>query len=159
MVIFHYIRSKNKIHFSDVELFCKDLGELSSIVSTITAFIAANNASICLFNGQMGAGKTTIIRAVCANLGVIDNVSSPTFSIVNEYLTSKGASIYHFDFYRLKSEKEAYDIGVEEYFESGNLCFLEWASQIPSLVPTNHVEINISVLPDNQRVIKLTNHE
>ncbi|TAH19904.1 MAG: tRNA (adenosine(37)-N6)-threonylcarbamoyltransferase complex ATPase subunit type 1 TsaE [Cytophagales bacterium] len=142
-----------------MELFCRDLSELSSIALKITSFINANKAVVCLFNGQMGAGKTTLIKAVCAVLGVIDNVSSPTFSIVNEYLTSKGASIYHFDFYRIKSEKEAYNIGVEEYFESGNLCFLEWASQIPSLLPTNHIEINISVLTDNQRVIKLTNHE
>lgn len=107
----------------------------------------------------MGAGKTTIIKALCAHLEVLDNVSSPTFSIVNEYLTKSGESIYHFDFYRLKSEEEAYNIGVEEYFESGNLCFLEWASQIPSLLPANYIEIKISVLADNQRVIKLTNHE
>ncbi len=107
----------------------------------------------------MGAGKTTLIKAICAELGVVDNVSSPTFSIVNEYLTHKGVSIYHFDFYRLKSEREALEIGVEEYFDVGNLCFLEWASQIPSLVPPHHISIDISVLPDNQRVIKLSKHE
>jgi tRNA threonylcarbamoyladenosine biosynthesis protein TsaE len=150
---------KTAIYFLGVELFCRDLNELSSVASKIITFIEAHDSYICLFNGQMGAGKTTLIKAICSELGVVDNVSSPTFAIVNEYLTEKKQSIYHFDFYRLKSEKEAYDMGVEEYFEAGNLCFLEWASQIPSLIPPNHISIDISVLPDNQRLIKLSKHE
>jgi tRNA threonylcarbamoyladenosine biosynthesis protein TsaE len=107
----------------------------------------------------MGAGKTTFIKAICKNLGVIDHVSSPTFAIVNEYLTIKNKTIYHFDFYRLKNEREALEIGIEEYLDSGNLCLLEWASLISTLIPPTHIEINISVLPDNQRVIKLIKHE
>ncbi len=150
---------KTAIHFLGVELFYTDLNELPSVASKIITFIEAHHSSICLFNGQMGAGKTTLIKAICAELGVMDNVSSPTFAIVNEYLTAKEQSIYHFDFYRLKNEKEALEIGVEEYFEAGNLCFLEWASQIPSFIPPNHINIDISVLPENQRLIKLSKHE
>lgn len=103
----------------------------------------AGDSKIWLLNGEMGAGKTTLSKAICAELGVIDNVSSPTFSIVNQYLTQKDKTVYHFDFYRLKNEQEAFQIGVEEYFYSGNLCLIEWASKIPSFLPPTYTEINI----------------
>lgn len=119
----------------------------------------ADNDTIWIVDGQMGAGKTTLIKEICELLGVVDNVSSPTFSIVNEYLTELGKSIYHFDFYRLKNEQEAMDIGIEEYFDTDNLCFLEWASKIPTLIPSQNIHIKIEVLPDNQRVIKLNRNE
>jgi tRNA threonylcarbamoyladenosine biosynthesis protein TsaE len=140
-----------------LEIICKTLGELPKVASEIIKWV--ENEQICLVDGQMGAGKTTLIKAICEQLGVIDNVSSPTFSIVNEYLTHLGKSIYHFDFYRLKSEREAWDMGIEEYFDSGNLCFLEWSSQIPSFIPARHLHIQIHIVAENQRVIKLSKYE
>ncbi|SFF17098.1 tRNA (adenosine(37)-N6)-threonylcarbamoyltransferase complex ATPase subunit type 1 TsaE [Thermoflexibacter ruber] len=140
-----------------MELFCKALEELPTVAAQIVVF--AQEKKIWLFNGEMGAGKTTLIKAICEHLEVIDNVSSPTFSIVNEYLTKKNSTIYHFDFYRIKNEREVREIGIEEYFDSGNYCFLEWASLIPSLIPASYLNIDIELLANNQRVIKLRRHE
>ncbi|MCU0391850.1 MAG: tRNA (adenosine(37)-N6)-threonylcarbamoyltransferase complex ATPase subunit type 1 TsaE [Thermoflexibacter sp.] len=140
-----------------MELYCKSIDEISVIATNIINF--AGKERIWLFDGEMGAGKTTLIKAVCEQLGVIDNVSSPTFAIVNEYLTQKNERIFHFDFYRLKNEREALEIGIEEYFDSGNYCFLEWASLIPSLLPEKYIVININVLLDKQRVITLSRYE
>jgi tRNA threonylcarbamoyladenosine biosynthesis protein TsaE len=140
-----------------LELYCKSIDEISVIATNIINF--AGKERIWLFDGEMGAGKTTLIKAVCEQLGVIDNVSSPTFAIVNEYLTQKNERIFHFDFYRLKNEREALEIGIEEYFDSGNYCFLEWASLIPSLLPEKYIVININVLLDKQRVITLSRYE
>lgn len=95
-----------------------------------------------VFDGEMGAGKTTFIKYICKNLGVSDTVSSPTFSIVNEYQTSNN-TIYHFDFYRLNSEEEAHNIGIEEYFYSGNICLVEWAFKIPNLLPSKYLQVKI----------------
>src|ERR1700744_4853803 len=111
----------------------------------------AGNERIFLFYGEMGAGKTTFIKSLCQVLGSTDNVSSPTFSIVNEYLLPAGA-IYHFDFYRLKNQAEALDIGCEEYFYSGNYCFIEWPEKIPDLLPEHFVKIEISINDGNERV-------
>ncbi len=108
---------------------------------------------ILLFYGEMGAGKTTFIKAFCAALGVEDTVSSPTFSIVNEYHYPQGI-IYHFDFYRLKNQTEALDLGMEEYLDSGEYCLIEWPEKIPDLLPENYLKISIEVQPDQQR--KLT---
>lgn len=108
---------------------------------------------IFLFYGSMGAGKTTIINALCEYLQVEDSTSSPTFSIVNEYHSAIGP-IYHFDFYRLKSEEEALDLGYEEYFYSNNYCFVEWPEKIPNLLPLEAKEIHIKVLsPDSRKII------
>lgn len=111
------------------------------------------DCKIWLFEGEMAAGKTTLIKQICKNLGVKDVVTSPTFSLVNEYATSDSETIYHFDFYRIKHETEALDIGADEYFYSNNLCLIEWPSKIPSLVPKNHAEINIMHTGDNKRKI------
>jgi tRNA threonylcarbamoyladenosine biosynthesis protein TsaE len=108
-----------------------------------------------VFDGEMGAGKTTLIKQICACLGVRGHVTSPTFSIVNEYETEDKKVIYHFDFYRIKHETEALDIGVDEYFDSGNYCFIEWASQIPSLLPQKRVELKILVKDDHTRSITI----
>ncbi len=102
----------------------------------------------------MGAGKTTFIKAFCEALNVEDTVSSPTFSIVNEYRYPNGI-IYHFDFYRLKNQAEALDIGLEEYFDSGEYCLIEWPEKIPNLLPENYLEISLEVLPDQQRKLTL----
>lgn len=109
--------------------------------------------TIWLFDGQMGAGKTTLIREICKQLGVIDNVQSPTFSIVNEYITIDNNLIYHFDCYRLRNEIEAFDIGIEEYLDSGNLCLIEWYQKIASFLPSTYAQINIKEVENNKREI------
>lgn len=108
-----------------------------------------------LFFGDMGAGKTTLIKNLCMSLGVTDTVSSPTYSIVNEYVFPRG-KIYHFDFYRLKNETEALDMGYEEYLYNGNYCFIEWPEKISSLWPEEFVEVNIQVLNENERRVTAT---
>jgi len=100
----------------------------------------------------MGAGKTTLIKLLCACLGATDPVTSPTFSIVNEY-NCTGNKIYHFDFYRLKNQTEAFDMGYEEYFYSGAYCFIEWPEKIPDLLPEHHIKIQINVMLNNSRQI------
>ena len=95
------------------------------------------------FFGKMGVGKTTLIKEICVELGVEDNVCSPTFAIVNEYSDREGDPVYHFDFYRLKSVAEAYDIGYEEYFYSGRYCFTEWTEKIEELLPERYVRVEI----------------
>lgn len=95
------------------------------------------------FFGKMGVGKTTLIKELCAELGVEDNVCSPTFAIVNEYTSGEGEPVYHFDFYRLKSVAEAYDIGYEEYFYSGCYCFTEWTEKVEELLPERYVRVEI----------------
>jgi len=115
---------------------------------------SAGNKKVFAFYGEMGAGKTTLIKAICKHLGVNDTTSSPTFSIVNEYTSEKVKKIYHFDFYRLKNETEAMDIGCEEYFSSGNYCFIEWPEKIGSLLPQGVISVKISV-KNNARVIEV----
>lgn len=110
-----------------------------------------------LFHGNMGVGKTTLIKALAKHLGVKDATSSPTFSLVNEYLTNKNQSLYHFDLYRIKSEIEALDIGIDDYLYSGNWCFIEWPEKIPSLLPDNYTTIEITLDTDGKRCIRLTN--
>ena len=119
----------------------------------------ARHCPVWLFYGEMGSGKTTFIKRLCGELGVADTMSSPTFSIVNEYRTVDDKIIYHFDFYRIKNEAEAYDIGAEEYFYSGNLCFIEWPEKIPSLIPAEHVDVSITVENQNHRTIALSVHD
>ena len=115
---------------------------------------AAYGRNIWIFEGEMGAGKTTLIKAICKELGVIGHIQSPTFSIVNEYLSSSGKTIFHFDFYSIKNEIEALDFGIEEYFDSGNICLLEWAEKVESLLPNNCFKIKISLTDDLGRNIE-----
>jgi tRNA threonylcarbamoyladenosine biosynthesis protein TsaE len=111
---------------------------------------------IFAFYGGMGAGKTTFIKAVCAELGITDDVTSPSFAIVNEYaLPQPGKSLYHFDFYRIKRLSEVYDIGYEDYFYSGNPCFIEWPELIEDLLPDDVVRIHITVNPDESRTLQV----
>lgn len=112
-------------------------------------------APVWLFHGQMGAGKTTLIKEVCRQLGVDDAMSSPTFSIVNEYHTNQHGKVYHFDFYRLRQESEAFDIGTEEYFYSGSPCLVEWPEKIPSLIPDTVGEVTITVENETLRTIAI----
>jgi len=116
-----------------------------------------NPEKVILFNGDMGVGKTTFIKALSKALGVKDATSSPTFSLVNEYEAENGKLVYHFDVYRLKNEAEAYDMGIDEYLYSGEWCFIEWAEKIPSLIPQQHSIINIKLLGNGNRKLTLKN--
>ncbi len=118
----------------------------------------AKGELIWVLNGGMGAGKTTLSKAICAEMGVMDIVQSPTFSIVNEYLTLDEEVIYHFDFYRLEHPEEALAIGIEEYFDSGNMCLIEWPQKIGSLLPEEHLAIDIEDLGNEQREFTLIHH-
>jgi len=110
----------------------------------------ANGEKFFIFEGEMAAGKTTFIKVLCETLGVKDVVSSPTFSIVNEYESLNGP-IFHFDFYRLKNLQEAYDIGYEEYFYSGNICLIEWPSKVEELLPETYIKIAIEITGEHER--------
>ena len=128
------------------------LQELEEVAQKITA---QNLNKVILFNGEMGVGKTTLIKQLCKSLQVIGATNSPTFSLVNEYETATNHIIYHFDFYRLNNEVEALDMGIDDYLYSGNWCFIEWAEKIPNLIPESHSVISISLLPDGNRLLKL----
>ena len=104
-----------------------------------------NESDIIAFYGPMGAGKTTLIKNLCHKMGVTDEVNSPTFAIVNEYVTMEGESVYHFDFYRIKKLEEVYDIGYDNYFYSGNLCLLEWPEMIDPLMPDRFIRVEIAL--------------
>ncbi|HEY9543746.1 tRNA (adenosine(37)-N6)-threonylcarbamoyltransferase complex ATPase subunit type 1 TsaE [Prevotella sp.] len=106
------------------------------------------------FYGKMGAGKTTFIKAICEVLGVEDVITSPTFSLVNDYTDGEGQSIYHFDFYRIKKLEEVYDMGYEDYFYSGNLCLMEWPELIEELLPDDAVRVTITQLADGSRRVE-----
>lgn len=128
---------------------------LDQIQEVAEQILAQNPNKILLFNGEMGAGKTTLIKQLCKSLGIEDATSSPTFSLVNEYQTNDNQIVYHFDFYRLNHETEALDMGVDDYLYSGNWCFIEWSEKIPSLIPDDHSVITIELLPDGKRLLKL----
>lgn len=128
--------------------------KLDSIHQTAKEFIAAmGDNKVFLFYGSMGAGKTTFIRAICEELGVKESINSPTFAIINEYKSGNGDPIFHFDFYRINKEEEAFDFGYEDYFYSGNLCFVEWPEKIINLLPDDAVKVSIQELPDGSREV------
>lgn len=126
--------------------------DLDNLINELLSY--TKTYKIWAFYGQMGAGKTTLIRKICQKLDVIDNPSSPTFSIVNEYHTSSGNKLFHFDFYRINSLQEAFDMGYEEYFYSGHLCLIEWPEKIESLLPEKYLKIAIEV-HDKERIFTL----
>lgn len=132
------------------------LQDLESICQEIVK--CAGTENVWLFHGDMGAGKTTLIKALGKTLGVEDAMSSPTFALVNEYRTARERKIYHFDFYRIKNETEAYDIGVEEYLDSGEYCFLEWPDKIKNLLPAEHADIKITLDDNTHRTIAISIH-
>lgn len=130
---------------------------LAEINDAARAFVnAMGDNTIFAFYGKMGAGKTTFIKALCEVLGVSDVVNSPTFSIVNEYRSdTTGELIYHFDFYRIKKLDEVYDMGYEDYFYSGALCFIEWPELIEELLPGDAVRVDITEQPDGSRTVEM----
>ena len=105
------------------------------------------------FYGKMGAGKTTFVKAICEELGVDDVITSPTFAIINEYETPSNSPIYHFDFYRIKKLEEVYDMGYEDYFYSGSLCFIEWPERIEEILPDDAVRVSIAEQEDGSRTV------
>ncbi len=115
----------------------------------------AGSRRIFAFYGHMGAGKTTIIRAICTALGATDIVTSPTFTLVNEYKTTSGKSIYHIDFYRIKKAEEVFDFGIEEYFDSNSFCFMEWPELIESFLPPDTVRVRITVGGNGERILEM----
>jgi len=128
------------------------ISQLPTIASEIIAF--EPESRIFLFYGDMGAGKTTLIKSICECLGTTEPVTSPTFSIVNEYIGAND-KIYHFDFYRLKNQTEALDMGYEEYFYSGAYCFIEWPEKIAGLLPEHYISVRIMATGNNSRRVTI----
>lgn len=137
-----------------MDIHINNITELDSAAADIIKYAGDNR--LFLFYGEMGAGKTTLIKSLCAAVGVHDAVTSPTFSIVNEYQSESGP-VFHFDFYRLKDQSEAMDMGYEEYFYSGNYCFVEWPEKIASLVPDRYTGLRIQLQDNGGRQITIEN--
>jgi tRNA threonylcarbamoyladenosine biosynthesis protein TsaE len=132
------------------------LPELPEVAREIARLL--DQTRVWLFHGDLGSGKTTLIKALGNVLGVTDAMSSPTFSIVNEYECPQFEKVYHFDFYRIRSEAEALDIGIEEYFDSGYPCFIEWPEKLPSLLPESRGEVTITIENETNRTIAISLH-
>lgn len=129
-----------------------EIKSLKTINQTAQQFIdQIGDRTVFAFNGKMGAGKTTFIKAICETMGVKETVNSPTFSIVNEYEAADGRIIYHFDCYRINKIQEALDLGAEEYLYSGNLCFIEWSENIAPILPYSLVNVDIEELENGSR--------
>lgn len=137
-----------------MEIRIKDTEELEVAAREFAA--ALKGAPHLAFHGEMGAGKTTFISALCRVLGMEDEVTSPTFSIVNEY---RGADsrVFHFDFYRIETPEETLDLGLDDYFDSGDLCLMEWPENVADFLPDDVVDVNLRVEPDGSRVISWEN--
>ncbi|MFM8738620.1 MAG: tRNA (adenosine(37)-N6)-threonylcarbamoyltransferase complex ATPase subunit type 1 TsaE [Cytophagales bacterium] len=132
---------------------------ITHLAEVTSELIAAFDGFTCvLLEGEMGAGKTTLAKEIGRQLGVNETMASPTFSILNEYETEQGDSIYHFDFYRIQNETEAVDMGVEEYVDSGNLCLIEWPEKIPNLLPPIYFKIQLRQIDAQTREIRYGKH-
>ena len=132
------------------------LNELSIVAKEV---LANSKYKIVLFYGEMGSGKTTLIKEIVKQLNVSDNVSSPTFSLVNEYYTQNNESVFHFDFYRIEDETEALDMGVEEYFYSDNWCLIEWPNKVENLLPLKSTIITIHIDSSELRTLEISYNE
>ena len=130
-----------------------NLSELSDVAREI---LSQSKSKILLFYGEMGAGKTTLIKEICSLLDIEDKISSPTFSLVNEYKSRQGESVYHFDFYRIEDEEEAMDIGFEEYIDSDKWCLIEWPQNIENLLPLKSSAIQIQILENGNRSLTIS---
>ena len=133
------------------------IDSIDGIGEAARAFVAAmGDRKVFAFYGKMGAGKTTFIKAVCEEMGVADVITSPTFAIVNEYACEgSGQTIFHFDFYRIKKVEEVYDMGYEDYFYGGAVCFIEWPELVEELLPDDAVRVSIEERPDGSRLLTM----
>jgi len=138
-------------------LDCNRLSDLSYLAKEM--LLIGDGLKVWLFEGELGSGKTTLIKSICRILGSKDEITSPTFSLINEYLDGFNNELFHFDFFRIENEREAYEIGCEEYFYSGSYCFIEWPSKILSLIPEEYMEIQIQVGPDGSRKFDLKRYD
>ena len=123
--------------------------------AAVKFIIMTRGHKIFAFYGEMGSGKTTIIKSICKALGAHDTVTSPTFTLINEYKTSGGESLYHFDFYRIRKPEEVFDLGTEEYLSSGSYCFIEWPELAEWILPVDIVKVRITVKDDGQRILDI----
>lgn len=134
------------------------LEEIDKVAGDFIQYISESDlqSNIFAFYGKMGAGKTTFIKAICKVLGVKDIVNSPTFTIINEYRSSRGFPIYHFDFYRINRLQEAFDIGTEDYFAGNGLCLIEWPEKIAEILPEDHIKVTITTNEDLSRTVEIS---
>lgn len=134
------------------------LEEIDKVAGDFIQYISESDlqSNIFAFYGKMGAGKTTFIKAICKVLGVKDIVNSPTFTIINEYRSSRGFPIYHFDFYRINRLQEAFDIGTEDYFTGNGLCLIEWPEKIAEILPEDHIKVTITTNEDLSRTVEIS---
>ncbi|MDD4605897.1 MAG: tRNA (adenosine(37)-N6)-threonylcarbamoyltransferase complex ATPase subunit type 1 TsaE [Dysgonamonadaceae bacterium] len=136
-----------------MNILLKDLSDLNVVAQMFLNEMS--DRKVFAFYGEMGVGKTTFIKAICEALGVKETITSPTFAIVNEYKNEDGKPIFHFDFYRIKNLDEVYDFGYEDYFYSGNLCFIEWPELVETLLPDDVVKVQITVGDNEERLISI----
>jgi tRNA threonylcarbamoyladenosine biosynthesis protein TsaE len=136
-----------------MEILIKDKRHLFSAAKKLLEY--CGNNKIIAFYGAMGAGKTTFIKAICEVLGAVDIVSSPTFTLVNEYKTIKGEILYHIDFYRIKKQEEVFDFGIEEYLYGNSYCFMEWPELVEGILPPETVNVKITVDENQQRILSI----
>ena len=134
-----------------MKILIKDKRYLTAAAKKLLKYTGENK--LFAFYGSMGAGKTTLIKAICKVLGAIDIIRSPSFTIVNEYITSKGESLYHIDFYRIKKQEEVFDLGIEEYLTGDSYCFMEWPEIIREILPPGTISISITVDENEQRIL------
>jgi tRNA threonylcarbamoyladenosine biosynthesis protein TsaE len=137
-----------------MEILIKDKRHLISSAKELLKYAGDNK--IFAFYGAMGAGKTTIIKAICEVLGATDIISSPTFTLVNEYKTSDGETLYHIDFYRIKKQEEVFDFGVEEYLTGSSYCFMEWPELVDEILPPETIKVRIAVHDNEQRTLRIS---
>jgi tRNA threonylcarbamoyladenosine biosynthesis protein TsaE len=137
-----------------MEIIIKDKKHLAEAAAKFLRYYG--DKRIFAFYGSMGAGKTTIIKAICKALGAVDLVSSPTFTLVNEYRTSDGEALFHIDFYRIKKQEEVFDFGIEEYLDGKSFCFMEWPELVEEILPSDTVCVRISVGEDEQRILLIS---
>jgi len=135
----------------NAEYIAQSEADLASIAKRM--LLGFGSKKVILFYGEMGVGKTTLIKILCQQLGVEEPTNSPTFSIVNEYLSNQKKTIYHFDFYRIEKEEEVFDMGYEDYFYNNSFCFIEWPEKIPNLLPQDAVRVKITLDDENNRII------
>ncbi len=138
----------------NMEIIIKDKKHIPEAAAMLVR--SFSNKRIFAFYGTMGAGKTTIIKAICKNLKAMDLVSSPTFTLVNEYRTETDETLYHIDFYRIKKQEEVFDFGIEEYLDGNAYCFMEWPELIEEILPHETVRVRISVLENEQRILTIS---